>query len=210
MANEAVPVRRFGQAGACDWHKASDYRRFTEGAWNPSMLLTRHHASAAPATVVVLAALALLPSSAAASPTVCSPAAIQQSLVAAGKITPEDVDAGEVVNLVRCGDVTADGAKDAIFTVASGGTAGDTRFGVIGGLSDGGVGDLFLYRRGYKVGIARHDRRSFDVAQPHYRRQDPNCCPSSFRITRYTWVGDRFKQATPRRRRSAPARFYRP
>ena len=159
---------------------------------------------------LAVAALGLHPSGAAAAPTVCSPAAIQQSLVTAGKLTPGDIDAGETVNLVRCGDVTADGATDAVFTVASGGTAGDTRFGVIGGLADGGAGDLFLYRRGYKVGIARHDRRAFDVAQPQYRRQDPNCCPSSFRITRYTWVGDHFTKGTPRHRRSAPRRFYRP
>src|SRR6266498_1422117 len=46
------------------------------------------------ATGLAVTALALLPATAAAAPTVCSPAAIQQSLVAAGKLTPEDIDAG--------------------------------------------------------------------------------------------------------------------
>ena len=36
------------------------------------------------------------------------------------------VEGGIGVHLIRCGDVTADGGTDAVFTLASGGTAGDT------------------------------------------------------------------------------------
>ena len=80
---------------------------------------------------------------------------------------------GRAVALVRCGDITNDGA-DALFTVFSGGTAGDTNFGVL----RGGSRALVLYRQGYKIGIARRNRRSFAVIQPHYRKNDANCCPS--------------------------------
>jgi hypothetical protein len=142
-------------------------------------------------------------SAGAAKPSLCRPANVQRTLIAAGKLTAQDVKFGEVVDLVRCGDVTADGRTDAVFTVASGGTAGDTRFGVLS------RGRLVLYRQGYKVGIARVSRRAFDVIQPHYGRNDPNCCPSSFRIRRYTWTGSRFKVGHARKVETAPRRFYR-
>ena len=61
---------------------------------------------------------------------------------------------------------------------------------------------------GYKIGIARRNRRSFAVIQPHYRKNDANCCPSSFRIRRYTWTGERFKAGKLRKRKTAPRRFY--
>src|SRR6185436_10286160 len=113
---------------------------------------------------------------------------IQDTLVAAGKLTPEAIELGEVVDLIRCGDVTGDGATDVVFTLASGGTAGDTHFGVIEGGADG-AGEVALFKEGYKVGVARHNSRSFDVLQPYYGSNDANCCPSSYRQTRYTWTG---------------------
>ena len=116
-----------------------------------------------------------------------------------------------VVDLVRCGDVTADGDTDALFTVASGGTAGDTHFGVLRGDADGSPGALALYRDGYKIGIARRNRRSFAVLQPHYAENDANCCPSSYRLRRYTWTGSRFKAGKLHKRKPPPPRrFYRP
>ena len=72
------------------------------------------------------------------------------------------------MSLVRCGDVTGDGASDAVYTLASGGTAGDTRFGVLAGNADGTLGKRIFFKSGYKVGIARHSSRSFDVLQPFY------------------------------------------
>jgi hypothetical protein len=143
-----------------------------------------------------------------AAPPLCTASVIEQTLIGAGRLTAENVENGMTVSLIRCGDVTADGATDAVFTVASGGTAGDTHFGVVQGGADG-AGEVVLYRSGYKVGVARHDGRSFDVLQPHYRGDDPNCCPSSFRQTRYTWTGTRFKHGTAKKLKRAPARFYR-
>jgi hypothetical protein len=150
----------------------------------------------------ILSGLVFVPASQ-AKPAVCGAGVIQNILAGAGH------DDGLKVDLVRCGDVTGDGAPDAVFTLASGGTAGDIRFGVIeGGGADGG-GEVVLYKQGYGVGIARHNNRSFDVVQPHYGRNDPNCCPSSFRQTRYTWSGAHFKAGKAKKLKKAPARFYR-
>jgi hypothetical protein len=160
--------------------------------------------------LIALAALALLPASAAAKPPVCSPTVIQDALIAAGKLTQQDIHFGEVVDLVRCHDVTDDDMIDAVFTLASGGTAGDTHFGVLLGRADGSSGALALYRSGYKVGVAIHNRHSFATLQPHYRKFDANCCPSSFRQRRFTWTGDHFKRGKAKKLKHAPRRFYRP
>ena len=157
-----------------------------------------------------LAGLAALPQTAAAKPSVCVSSVIQQALVDAGKLTAEDIANGQVVDLVRCGDVTGDGRADALFTIASGGTAGDTRFGVLGGRAGGTPGAFVLYKHGYKVGIDRRTSRAFEVLQPHYGPNDPNCCPSSFRLRRYTWTGASFKAGKVKKLKTAPRRFYRP
>lgn len=157
---------------------------------------------------LALAALASPATAAAAKPAVCSASVIQQGLIDRGKLTEEGVGFGEVVDVVRCGDITGDGASDALFTVASGGTAGDTRFGVLRGRSDGSPGALVLYRQGYKVGVARRNRRAFEVLQPHYRSGDANCCPSSFRMRRYTWTGRHFRAGRAKRLKTPPPRFY--
>jgi hypothetical protein len=156
------------------------------------------------ALVLAGLATAAVSQAAASKPALCRPANILHTLIAAGRLTVQDVKFGETVDLVRCGDVTADGRTDAVFTVASGGTAGDTRFGVLSA-----AGSLILYKQGYKVGIARVSRRAFDVIQPHYGRNEPNCCPGSFRIRRYRWTGSRFKPGHVRRSKTAPRRFYR-
>jgi hypothetical protein len=158
-----------------------------------------------------LGALALLAPAAGAKPPLCTAGALQQALIDAGKLTQQDIDGGEVVDLIRCGDMTDDGDADALFTIASGGTAGDIRFGVFQGRADGTARRLVLYRQGYKVGISRRTRRAFEVIQPHYKPGEPNCCPSSFRIRRYTWTGHHFKAAhSVKKRKTAPRRFYRP
>ena len=141
-----------------------------------------------------------------AKPTLCFTGAVEQLLVADGKLNEKDLDNHAGVDLVRCGDVTADGVADAVFGVASGGTAGDTRFGVYRGGKDP---KLVLYKQGYKIALARHDRRSFDVLQPHFAGNDPNCCPSSFREQRYTWTGRRFAAGPVRKLKHAPRRFRR-
>jgi hypothetical protein len=149
------------------------------------------------------------PAALAKKPQVCRSGVIQQALIGAGRLTLQDVDLGVVVDQIRCGDVTNDGDKDALFALASGGTAGDTRFGVLRGNADGTADRLVIYRQGYKIGIARRNKRSFEVIQPHYRANDPNCCPSSFRLRRYTWRGDHFKAGKAKKRKHVPARFLR-
>ena len=161
------------------------------------------------AALLVLAPLAV-PAGAAAKPPVCAPDAVRQTLIDLGKLTSEGIELGEDVALIRCGDVTNDGSTDALFTIASGGTAGDIRFGVLRGDSDGRAPALVLNKQGYKVGIARRNHRSFEVVQPHYKAGEPNCCPSSFRKRRYTWRGDHFKAGKAKKLKRAPARFYRP
>lgn len=158
------------------------------------------------AALLVLAPLAL-PAGAAAKPPICSPDAVQQRLIDLGRLTQDGIELGEDVDLIRCGDVTKDGDADAVFTIASGGTAGDVRFGVLRGSSDGSAPALVLYKQGYKIGIARHNRRSFEVIQPHYKAGEPNCCPSSFRKRRYTWRGDHFKAGKVKKRKHVPPRF---
>jgi hypothetical protein len=161
------------------------------------------------AAALVLAPLAL-PGGAAAKPPLCTADVIQDELIEAGKLTPASIELGVVVDLIRCGDVTDDGHTDALFTLLSGGTAGATRFGVLRGLSDGAPDRLVLFKHGYKLGIARRSSRSFAIAQPHYKAGEPNCCPSSFRIRRYTWDGEHFvKSGKVKKRKHAPARFYR-
>jgi hypothetical protein len=155
----------------------------------------------------ILAALALLTVPAAdAKPRICAKKNLEGTLINLGKLTPQDVDNGTGVDLVRCGDVTGDGRADAVFTVFSGGTAGDTRFGVVRAGSEDG---LVLYKQAYKVGIARVNSRAFEILQPHYAGDDPNCCPSSFRKTRYSWTGSRFKAGPTTKLKTAPRRFYR-
>jgi len=100
-----------------------------------------------------------------------------------------------------------DGTADAVFTLASGGTAGDTTFGVRRG---GASQRVVLLKPGYKIGVARVSRRALDVLQPHYGLNDPNCCPSSFRKRRYTWTGSRFVAGRTIKLKNAPRRFYRP
>jgi hypothetical protein len=152
----------------------------------------------------------LVPATTASAQEGCSVEAVQQALMAAGQLTQEDIDGGFAVSVVRCGDITDDGVTDALFTLASGGTAGDIRFGVLQGGPNNILGKRILFKQAYKVGVARHNSRSFDVIQPHYDSDDANCCPSSFRQTRYTWNGSHFKAGKAKKLRKAPARFYRP
>ena len=155
------------------------------------------------ATLSLIALIVAVPAQA-AKPPICRAAKIQQILIDAGKLTQSEVDEGMIVSQVRCGDVTADGVKDAVFGVASGGTAGQVRFGVVRGGAREGLVD---YRRGYKVSVARRSRRAYEVLQPIYADDDANCCPSSFRITTYRWKAGKFTAAGSKRVKNAPDRF---
>ena len=72
--------------------------------------------------------------------------------MAAGKLSQDDIDNGVVVSLVRCGDVTGDGVTDAVYTLTSGGTAGDTQFGVLQGNANSTLGKRILARRATRSG----------------------------------------------------------
>ena len=157
----------------------------------------------------VFAALTLLPATQ-ASAADCTAETAQNFLLASDALTQEEIDNDVLVNLVRCGDVTGDGASDVVYTLTSGGTAGDTQFGVIKGNADGTLSGQILRKKGYGVGIARHNAKSFDVMQPYFKSTDANCCPSSFRQTRYTWNGTKFKAGKAKKLKKAPRRFYRP
>ncbi len=150
-----------------------------------------------PLALLVLALPAALPAIAGARPSTCRKATITRALEDAGRPT------GAGVSQVRCGDLTKDGAKDALFTVLSGGTAGATHFGVLRS-----TGKLVLFEPGYKVGVARVNDHRFAVQQPFYKRHDANCCPSSFRITPYRWTGSKFKAGRVRKTKRAQVRFY--
>jgi hypothetical protein len=137
---------------------------------------------------------------------VCRTTTIIDRLVDRGKLTRQDVELGRGVTTVRCRDLTGDGERDALFAIASGGTAGNTNFGILLGRAGGAPGRLALYRDGYKVAIAATAGMP-EVLQPIYRRDDPNCCPSSFEIRRYRWTGERFTVRSRHRTRTAPKRF---
>ncbi|MEA2231453.1 MAG: hypothetical protein QOD83_1269 [Solirubrobacteraceae bacterium] len=143
---------------------------------------------------------------AAQTPPVCRPATIIAGLVDRGKLGKQDVELGREVTTVRCSDLTGDGVRDALFAIASGGTAGNTNFGILIGRAGGAPGRLALYRDGYKIGVAATAGQP-EVLQPIYRRNDPNCCPSSFEIRRYRWTGERFALRSRHRTRTAPKRF---
>lgn len=165
-------------------------------------------------SVRALVLTALLCAGAAAAPAgaadqtapVCRAATIIDRLVDRGKLTRQDVELGRGVTSIRCRDLTGDGERDALFAIASGGTAGNTNFGILLGRAGGAPGRLALYRSGYKIGVAATAGKP-EVLQPIYRRDDPNCCPSSFEIRRYRWTGERFTLHSRHRTMTAPKRF---
>ena len=114
------------------------------------------------------------------------------------------------MDLVRCGDVTDDGVTDARLHALQRRHRGRHPVRRVRGNADNTLGKRILNKKGYKIGIARHNRKSFDVMQPFYKSTDANCCPSSFRQTRYTWTGTKFKAGKAKKLKKAPARFYRP
>lgn len=64
--------------------------------------------------LATLALTALTPAAAAeARPPLCAPEVIESTLIGAGHLTQDDLDADMGVNLVRCGDLTGDGGEAA-------------------------------------------------------------------------------------------------
>ena len=147
--------------------------------------------------LTLLLAAALAPA-AHARPTYCSKAAVQEIRIASSK--PELAG----INTVICRDVTDDGVRDAIYTVLSGGTAGPVRFGVIRG---GSKVTILREWEGYKVTVDRVNDHRFDVQQPYYAADDPNCCPSAFDVTPYRFKRRAFKAGRTKRYEDFQKRF---
>ena len=143
--------------------------------------------------------LLAFPATADAKPAYCTKTAVQEIRIASGK--PELAG----INTVLCADVTNDGVRDAIYTVRSGGTAGPVRFGVIRGGSE--VSILREWKDAYKVTIDRVNDHRFDVQQPYYAADDPNCCPSAFDVTPYRWNGTAFRHGRSMRYKHFQKRF---
>lgn len=158
------------------------------------------------ASAVALAALVAAAAPAAQAPPVCERATIVGGLIQRGRLTAQEVELGREPSVVRCRDLSRDGARDALFAIASGGTAGNTNWGILLGRRDGGPERLALYREGYKIALAV-TAGDPEVLQPVYRRDDPNCCPSSFEVRRYHWTGERFRLRSRQRTKTAPKRF---
>lgn len=142
---------------------------------------------------LTLAAVLVAAAPANAKPAACKRATVKAAIEHDGGSV--DVGFGQFI----CRDVTGDGRKDALFTVLSGGTAGATHFGVFSRAK------LELYEAGYKVQVRRDSSRRFTLEQPFYKADDPNCCPSAFDYTPYTWSGKGFKAG--RSERSKRQRF---
>ncbi|MEA2171668.1 MAG: hypothetical protein QOF76_4968 [Solirubrobacteraceae bacterium] len=147
-----------------------------------------------------LALALLVPATAdAAKPKICRVASIHQTLANFGYDAPT-----KYIDKVECSDITDDGKVDALFSVASGGTAGDTHYGVISGSS----GSLLQYDEGYKIGIDAVSSTRFDVQQPNYGKHDANCCPTSWSFTSYNWTGSVFIAGKTRTYKKPKKRFY--
>ena len=138
-----------------------------------------------------------------------SASVIEQPLIGAGKRPPRIATAGVLASLIRCGDVTATAPRTWSSPIASGGTAGDTHFGVIQGGADG-AGEVVLFKEGYGVGIARHGRHAFDVLQPYYRSNDADSAQARSARPATPGPATRFKARKAKKLNvKAPARFYR-
>ena len=150
----------------------------------------------------LLTGLILVPS-ANAAPALCTADVIETTLTGAGH------ELNEGVNLVHFGDVTGDGATDVVFTVATGGTAGDAHFGVDRGRRRQRRRGRALRRKASGLASRATAAVPSTCSGPYYRATDAICCPSSFRQTRYTWTGTRFKTKKLKTVKTAPSRFYR-
>src|SRR3954471_877228 len=145
--------------------------------------------------LAVLLAIALAVGAGAASarsgPPPCSEAAANAAIRAS--VLPREVKdltrqhlAG--VDQLICHDLTADGRTDMAVTLASGGTAGDVAWAAF--VRTGPAWRLAgANADGYKVGLFLHGRDLVE-AQPIYRKNDPNCCPTGgFAHRRLHWNG---------------------
>jgi hypothetical protein len=112
---------------------------------------------------------------------------------------------------VRYGDISGDGAAEAIVPLASGGTAGVTGVLIYG--AGATQPKLLTTLGGYKINAIADDGQ-LSATQPIYSPHDANCCPSGWVTERYRWNGTRLVQTSsadagePRARVQTVAAFY--
>lgn len=98
--------------------------------------------------------------------------------------------AGESIDRVVCADFDHDGRADLAYAIFSGGTAGDTAWGIFVRV---GPGWRLAKRVPDTYGVAiRAAGRDLLVSNPYYGPHDPNCCPRYFVVTRWRYEGGRF------------------
>jgi hypothetical protein len=97
-----------------------------------------------------------------------------------------------------CHDFTGDGIKDSAFTINSGGSSGTLGWGIVRGLPGGGAKLAKFASKDISPGLKRSGRDVL-VSAPIYGPNDPNCCPSGFRISTWHWNGHRFVKTHTRR-----------
>lgn len=84
------------------------------------------------------------------------------------------------------GDLTGDGADEAVVLIPSGGTMGNIGFLVY--TMEGSDLRLLLDRLGIWVAVEIEGKQLIQV-QPLYSADDPECCPSQLKRTYYEWDG---------------------
>jgi len=142
--------------------------------------------------ILILAGLALLaPATASAAPRACTKSVIEQKILHQDLLTQGQLDdAG--IDVVICGDLNGDGRAEGLFTVGSGGTAGDTHAGVLKGGPNNGVGAVAVWTERVHIAVRRRNSTTFEMSFPDYAPDDPQCCASAYRIWRYVWRTNEF------------------
>ncbi len=115
-------------------------------------------------------------------------APVQQALSATG---------GEYMQSeVIYGDLTGDGAEEAVVPISSGGTLGDIAYVVLTP-SVAGVTQIFASPQDAQseggVSVSVEGGKLVET-RPVYGPTDPNCCPSQLKTTTYAWDGSKFAQ----------------
>lgn len=102
---------------------------------------------------------------------------------------------GDFIFEVLCRDFSGDGLIDMAFVKGVSGTAGTIGWGVFNGTGEG-KWQLTLFRRNeYKVQVAPKGS-DIEATTPIYKKNDPNCCPSAFRVKLWRWNGDKYAVAS--------------
>jgi len=137
---------------------------------------------------------------------VCSRRLALRTLRAKRRIGHGQARFASIVTRPICRDLTGDGEQEFAFTVTVGGSGGDVYWGVLRRTRSGSV-SVSPFESGRGFGI-RLEAGELAVASPVYRRGEPGCCPSSWRVRRFGWNGRRLVVSSSRLERDVPEGFY--